>query len=56
MGPVVFDMKAKPVYSDALLFDVAEVQKLRMLARLFHLRSFSPASIPRAALDAIGCS
>lgn len=37
VGPVAFDVKAKSTYGEALLFDVAEVQKLRTFARLFHL-------------------
>lgn len=37
VGVVAFDVKAKSIYGDALLFDLAEVQKLRTFARLFHL-------------------
>ena len=38
VGLVAFDVKAKTVYArDGLIFDVAEVQKLRVFARLFHL-------------------
>lgn len=38
VGLVAFDVKAKTIYErDGLIFDVAEVQKLRAFARLFHL-------------------
>lgn len=37
VGLVAFDVKAKTVYPEGLIFDVAEVQKLRTFARLFHL-------------------
>ena len=41
VGLVAFDVKAKTVYArDGLIFDVAEVQKLRVFARLFHLTTF----------------
>lgn len=37
VGPVAFDVKAKTVYPEGLMFDEAEIQKLRNFARLFHL-------------------
>lgn len=37
VGLIAFDVKAKTVYPEGLIFDVAEVQKLRTFARLFHL-------------------
>lgn len=37
IGAVAFDVKAKTTYPEGLLFDLAEVQKLRTFARLFHL-------------------
>jgi hypothetical protein len=37
VGLVAFDVKAKTVYPEGLIFDVAEIQKLRTFARLFHL-------------------
>ncbi|MCC3243811.1 hypothetical protein LG047_00475 [Methylocystis sp. WRRC1] len=37
IGLVAFDVKAKTVYPEGLIFDVDEVRKLRALARLFHL-------------------
>lgn len=37
VGLVAFDVKAKTVYNDNLIFDLAEVKKLRTFARLFHL-------------------
>lgn len=37
VGLVAFDVKAKTIYQGKILFDVAEVEKLRTFARLFHL-------------------
>lgn len=37
VGLVAFDVKAKTVYPEGLIFDLAEIQKLRTFARLFHL-------------------
>lgn len=37
VGLVAFDVKAKTIYPDGLIFDLAEVRKLRTFARLFHL-------------------
>lgn len=37
IGAVAFDVKAKTTYPEGLLFDLAEVQKFRAFARLFHL-------------------
>ncbi|GJD82679.1 hypothetical protein HPGCJGGD_0538 [Methylobacterium haplocladii] len=37
VGMVAFDVKAKSVYDDAIIFDLDEVRKLRTFARLFHL-------------------
>jgi len=37
IGAVAFDVKAKTTYPEGLLFNVAEVQKLRAFAWLFHL-------------------
>jgi Holliday junction resolvase len=48
VGLVAFDVKAKTVYQGKILFDVAEVQKLRTFARLFHLTVYF------ACLDAEG--
>ncbi len=36
-GTVAFDVKAKSVYRDALIFDLDEVKRLRTFARQFHL-------------------
>jgi hypothetical protein len=37
VGLVAFDVKAKTIYPEGIIFDVAEVRKLRTFARLFHL-------------------
>lgn len=38
VGMVAFDVKSKTVYErDGLIFDLAEVQKLRTFSRLFHV-------------------
>lgn len=37
VGLVAFDVKAKTVYPEGLIFDLAEIVKLRTFARLFHL-------------------
>lgn len=37
VGLVAFDVKAKTIYPEGLIFDLAEVCKLRTFARLFHL-------------------
>jgi hypothetical protein len=37
VGLVAFDVKAKTIYPEGLIFDLAEVQKLRTFVRLFHL-------------------
>jgi Holliday junction resolvase len=37
VGLVAFDVKAKTIYDEAIIFDVAEVKKLRTFARMFHL-------------------
>jgi hypothetical protein len=34
---VAFDVKAKTVYPEGLIFDLDEIQKMRTFARLFHL-------------------
>lgn len=40
VGLIAFDVKAKTVYRGELIFDVAEVRKLRAFARFFHLTVF----------------
>ena len=40
VGMVAFDVKAKVLYRGRLVFDVAEVRKLRAFSRLFHLTVF----------------
>lgn len=40
VGLVAFDVKAKALYRGRLVFDVAEVRKLRAFSRLFHLTVF----------------
>lgn len=41
VGLVAFDVKAKTLYPRAgLIFDVAEVQRMRAFARLFHLTTY----------------
>lgn len=37
VGTVAFDVKAKTIYQDGLIFDLDEVRKLRTFARFFHL-------------------
>ncbi|WP_439926190.1 hypothetical protein [Nitrobacter sp. JJSN] len=37
VGLVAFDVKAKTVYPEGLIFDLDEIQKMRTFARLFHL-------------------
>lgn len=37
VGLVAFDVKAKTIYPEGLIFDLAEIQKMRTFARLFHL-------------------
>lgn len=37
VGLVAFDVKAKTIYEDGLIFDLDEVRKLRTFAQLFHL-------------------
>lgn len=37
VGLVAFDVKAKTIYNDGLIFDLDEVRKLRTFAQLFHL-------------------
>ena len=38
VGMIAFDVKAKTIYArDGLIFDLAEIQKFRMFAKLFHL-------------------
>lgn len=37
VGLVAFDVKAKTIYGDGLIFDLDEVRKLRTFAQLFHL-------------------
>jgi hypothetical protein len=36
VGMVAFDVKAKTIYPEGLMFDLDEVRKLRNFARLFH--------------------
>jgi hypothetical protein len=36
VGMVAFDVKAKTIYPEGLIFDLDEVRKLRNFARLFH--------------------
>ncbi|MBN9007141.1 MAG: hypothetical protein J0H40_17215 [Rhizobiales bacterium] len=36
VGMVAFDVKAKTIYPEGLIFEVDEVRKLRSFARLFH--------------------
>lgn len=48
VGPVAFDVKAKSVYAEGLLFDLDEVRKLRTFARLFHITVYF------ACLDPVG--
>jgi hypothetical protein len=36
VGMVAFDVKAKTIYPEGLIFDLDEVRKLRTFARLFH--------------------
>lgn len=37
IGLVAFDVKAKTIYPEGLVFDLDEIRKLRTFARLFHL-------------------
>lgn len=37
VGTIAFDVKAKTIYADTLIFDLNEVRKLRTFARVFHL-------------------
>ena len=52
VGLVAFDVKAKTVYPEGLIFDVSEIQKMRTFARLFHLTVYfaclDPAGGPQA--------
>jgi len=40
VGLVAFDVKAKTIYGDGLIFDLDEVRKLRTFAQLFHLKVY----------------
>lgn len=51
VGLVAFDVKAKTVYGEGIIFDVAEVQKLRTFARLFHLTVYFACLDPEGGQD-----
>ena len=51
VGLVAFDVKAKTVYQGKILFDVAEVEKLRTFARLFHLTVYFACLDPEGSQD-----
>jgi hypothetical protein len=40
VGLVAFDVKSKTIYPEGIIFDLAEVQKLRTFAHMFHLSVF----------------
>ena len=46
---VAFDVKAKTIYPEGLIFDLDEVRKLRNFARLFDCTVYFACPIPRAA-------
>lgn len=51
VGSVAFDVKAKTIYSDTLIFDLDEVRRLRTFARLFHLTVYFACLDPAGGSD-----
>ncbi len=51
VGLVAFDVKAKTVYQGKILFDVAEVEKLRTFSRLFHLTVYFACLDPEGSQE-----
>lgn len=52
VGMVAFDVKSKTVYErDGIIFDLAEVQKLRTFSRLFHVTVYFACLDPEGGLD-----
>lgn len=52
VGMVAFDVKSKTVYErDGLIFDLAEVQKLRTFSRLFHVTVYFACLDPEGSQD-----
>lgn len=51
VGMVAFDVKAKTIYPEGLIFDLAEVRKLRTFARLFHLTVYFACLDPEGGQD-----
>lgn len=40
VGLVAFDVKSKTIHQEGIIFDLAEIRKLRTFARFFHLTVF----------------
>jgi len=53
VGLVAFDVKAKTLYPEGLIFDLEEVRKMRVFARLFHLTVYFACLDPAGGSE--GC-
>lgn len=52
VGMVAFDVKSKTIYErEGIIFDLAEVQKLRAFSRLFHVTVYFACLDPAGGLD-----